>query len=100
MEFIGREEKTRTIGNILKKQGYQGCLIYGRRRMGKTKLVKHCLLNKNVPVIMYQCKESTEKDNTDQLTKLIREVLSINYLSFEFFMDAILNFKKILMITQ
>lgn len=88
MKFVGREEENRTIENILKKQGYQGCLIYGRRRMGKTELVKHCLLNKNVPVIMHQCKESSEKDNTDQLTKLIKEVLNINYVSFESFIDA------------
>lgn len=89
MEFIGREDETQTINNILKKKGYQGCLIYGRRRMGKTELVKHCLLNKNIPVIMYQCKESSELDNTNQLSKLIKEVLNIKYVSFEEFMDVI-----------
>ena len=89
MEFIGREEETRTIENLIKKKGYQGCLIYGRRRMGKTELVKHSLLNKNVPVIMYQCKESSEQDNINQLAKLIKEVLDIKYISFESFMDAI-----------
>lgn len=89
MEFIGREEETRTVENILKKKGYQGCLIYGRRCMGKTELVKHCLMNKNVPVIMYQCKESSEQDNINQLTKLIRDVLDVKYISFDSFIDAI-----------
>jgi uncharacterized protein len=89
MKFIGREEETRTIENILKKKGYQGCLIYGRRRIGKTELVKHCLMNKNVLFIMYQCKESSEQDNTYQLTKLLKQILGIEYISFEHFMDAI-----------
>ena len=89
MKFIGREEEAKIIENMLKMKGYQGCLIYGRRRMGKTELVKHSLLNKNIPVIMYQCKESSEQDNINQLTKLIKEVLGIKYVSFEYFMDAI-----------
>ncbi len=89
MKFIGREEEIKTIDDMLKREGYQGCLIYGRRRMGKTELIKHCVLNKNIPVIIYQCKESSEQDNLNQLTKLIKEVLNINYLSFESFMDAL-----------
>lgn len=64
MNFIGRTEEKNMINNLLKMKGYQGCIIYGRRRMGKTELVKHCLMNKNIPFIMYQCKESNEQDNT------------------------------------
>ncbi len=89
MGFIGREEESKAIESILNKSGYEGCLIYGRRRMGKTELVKHCLMNKNVPFIMYQCKESSEQDNINQITNLIKQVLNINYLSFENFMDVI-----------
>ncbi len=89
MKFIGREEETRTIENILKKKGYQGCLVYGRRRMGKTELVKHCLMDKSVPLILYQCRESSEQDNTSQLTDLVKQVLRIKYLSFEYFHDVI-----------
>ena len=89
MKFIGREEETKAIENLLKKEGYQGCLIYGRRRMGKTELIKHCLVNKNVPFIIYQCKESNEQDNINQLNKLIKEVLNIKYISFDSFMNVI-----------
>lgn len=89
MEFIGRENEVAAIENMLSKPTYQGCLIYGRRRMGKTELIKHCFKNKKVPIILYQCKESNEKDNVNQLTKLIKEVIDIDYLSFDFFMDAI-----------
>ena len=51
----------------MSKEGYQGCVIYGRRRMGKTELVRKCVLEKS-PVVMYQCKESNEQDNVEMLT--------------------------------
>ncbi len=89
MNFIGREEETKVIKSILNKKGYQGCLIYGRRRMGKTELVKYCLKNDNIPCIIYQCKESSEEDNTKQLTELIKQVLGIKYISFDNFFEAI-----------
>ncbi len=89
MKFIGRKEEIAAINNIIGKKGYQGCLIYGRRRMGKTELIKHCLSDKPVPLIMYQCKETSEQENTTSLTELIKKTLSIGYLHFNHFMDAV-----------
>lgn len=45
--------------------------------MGKTELTKHCLANKEIPLIMYQCKESSEEENTSSLVDLIEKILSI-----------------------
>ncbi len=39
MNFIAREEETLAIQNLLKKKGYQGGIVYGRRRTGKTELI-------------------------------------------------------------
>lgn len=89
MNFIGRREEQKTIDAILSKKGYQGCLIYGRRRMGKTELIKHCLKSKESPVIIYQCKESSEQDNAALLTELIQRVLGVKYLHFDRFMEAV-----------
>ena len=44
MKFIGREQEQKTIQRLMSKEGYQGCVIYGRRRMGKTELVRKCVL--------------------------------------------------------
>ena len=52
----------------MSKEGYQGCVIYGRRRMGKTELVRKCVLEQKSLVVMYQCKESNEQDNVEMLT--------------------------------
>lgn len=46
MKFIGREQEQKTIQRLMSKEGYQGCVIYGRRRMGKTELVRKCVLEK------------------------------------------------------
>ncbi len=89
MKFIGREKELKVINNLLEKEGYQGCLIYGRRRLGKTELIRHALSDKNVPTIIYQCKESSEKDNILMFEEIIKQVLKIEYLSFSSFMDAI-----------
>lgn len=48
-------------------------LIYGRRRLGKTELLKHCFANSNKPFIIYQCNQETEKSNILDLTKVIKE---------------------------
>lgn len=32
----------------MSKDGYQGCVIYGRRRMGKTELVRKCVLEQKL----------------------------------------------------
>ena len=55
MEFIGREQEQKIIHNMLQKDGYQGCVIYGRRRMGKTELVRKCVFDSALPYIIYQC---------------------------------------------
>ena len=69
MKFIGREQEQKTIQRLMSKEGYQGCVIYGRRRMGKTELVRKRVLEKSRGV-MYQCKESNEQDNVEMLTGL------------------------------
>lgn len=89
MRFIGRENEQKTINAILDKDGYQGCLIYGRRRMGKTELIKRCVSDKGVPYVIFQCKESNEHDNAVSLSKAISEALGLKYLRFEDFMDAL-----------
>lgn len=89
MKFVGREKEQKAIGGILDKDGYQACILYGRRRMGKTELIKHCLMNKGVPCIIYQCKESNEIDNAHLLGEVIQKELGAPYLRFERFMDAV-----------
>lgn len=89
MRFIGREKEVKAINNLISKNIYQGCIVYGRRRLGKTMLLKHCLLNKGIPCIFFQCSLDSEESNTFELTKLIEKELNLDHLYFSRFIDAI-----------
>ncbi len=89
MEFIGRKEEQESINYLLNREGYNGCIIYGRRRMGKTELIKHCVLKNNVQSIIFQCLESSEQENKNNLTDLISKIFEMKHLQFSSFMEAI-----------
>ena len=89
MEFYGREEEQKQINYILSKNDFASGIIYGRRRLGKTELLKHCFYNSNKTFIIYQCNQENEKSNINDLVKIIKETLGIKNLFFETFVDAI-----------
>mgnify|MGYP002521548008 CR=1 FL=1 len=89
MKFIGRKEEQNAINYLLNKEGFQACVIYGRRRLGKTELVKHCLSDKETTCIYYQCNMESEDSNIKDLTNVLRELLDISNLYFENFVDII-----------
>lgn len=73
MKFIGREQKT--IQRLISKDGYQRCVIYGRRRMGKTELVRKCVLEQKSPVI------SQAKGKTASLMSLVKSKMAMSSLN-------------------
>lgn len=90
MKFIGREKEQKAIDDFLNgHDSYRGCLIYGRRRLGKTELLKHCLLNRGIPCIFFQSKQSNEKNNVYELAALISKELNLPNIRFNSFADAI-----------
>ncbi len=89
MEFYGRKEELKAINYILNKDGFNAGIIYGRRRLGKTELLKYSFENSNKPFIIYQCNQESEKSNIKDLTELIKETLNIKNLYFESFIDVI-----------
>ena len=88
--FVGREDKIRLINKFFVSDKEQAGLIYGRRRIGKTELIKYCLnLNKNISSIYYECKETSESNNTISFSEIISEKLGFPPLSFSSFEDAL-----------
>ena len=43
MKFIGRQQEQRLIHRILDRNTLDALLIFGRRRVGKSELIKKCL---------------------------------------------------------
>ena len=89
MEFIAREKEVRKLTSALDQPDYELILVYGRRHVGKTELIKHtCRLSK-LPVVYYMCRQINEKKLTDELTSAIDSVYPLEGQMFRSFEDAL-----------
>lgn len=70
MAFLGREKEKKKLLDTIKSDGMQIVLIYGRRRVGKSELIRQVLSESDVPGIYYECKQTSEKNNLDSLVSL------------------------------
>ncbi|MBQ9328705.1 MAG: ATP-binding protein [Solobacterium sp.] len=89
MRFIGRVKEQDAIAYLTSQSDYRGCIVYGRRRLGKTELLKHCLLNRDAPCIFFQCLQDSEQANVEALTRTTQQVLGLSHLHFESFPELI-----------
>jgi len=87
--FYGREQQKKQLMDMFRKEEQMISLIYGRRRIGKSELIKHCLKETSIQSIYYECKQTTEKNNVDSLSELIAE-------SFQFPKPAFANIEELL----
>ena len=51
--FFGRKENIKAISRFFTSDNNDVALIYGRRRVGKTELIKHCLKQTKTTSIYY-----------------------------------------------
>ena len=91
MKFYGREQQQKKLKRVLAKNELQVTLIYGRRRVGKSELIKQCLLSQDVPKLNYECKQTTEMNNVESLSALISENFGLPILGFGS-MEALLDY--------
>ena len=82
MKFYGRETEKKKIFRCMRKETSQSILIYGRRRVGKSELIKHCLHSLDQPAIYYECKQTTEFNNVESICSLIAEQFNLPPLGF------------------
>lgn len=67
--FIGRKKELNIFKNKIKSNNFEFGLLYGRRRVGKTKLLKE--ICKLFPAIYFVADESGLSNNLKQLSKII-----------------------------
>ncbi len=87
--FVGRKEHIKTISKFINSDKDKAALIYGRRRVGKTELIKHCLKQANIPSIYYECKETSELNNVKSLSEIIAETFGLPPLAFDTFESSL-----------
>ncbi len=89
--FYGRENERKKLGTMFHAEGQMISLIYGRRRIGKSELIKQALKETNIKGIYYECKQTTEQNNVDSLAELIGENFGFPKPAFEN-MEVLLQF--------
>lgn len=69
--FIGREQERDTLEVLYEKKGFQMPVIYGRRRIGKTRLIREFCVGKRV--VFYTATQDEENRCLKDFTACIKE---------------------------
>ncbi len=72
-EFIGRQKELALLERIYEKETVKTCIVYGRRRIGKTRLLKE--FSKNRRTLFVQFVESSEQANAEILTDAVSDLI-------------------------
>lgn len=71
MRFINRDEELKTLNNSWRYSSPQLFVLYGKRRVGKTELIKQFIKDKSA--IYYLADKRTTKEQLNELSRLIGE---------------------------
>ena len=82
MNFIGRERQLKQISKEINSDSFNVSLIYGRRRIGKSELVKQAVRNSDAKVIYYECRQITEESNVKNICSIIEDVYNLPKVGF------------------
>lgn len=81
--FLGRNEEIARLKKNIEPQEQRAVLIYGRRRVGKSELIKHVFRSENVRSLYYECRQTSERHNVESLSTLISESFDMPPLAFQ-----------------
>ncbi len=85
--FIGRKEELGEIKSALNSDKAETILVYGRRRVGKSEIIRQSLLGCDLPIVFFECKKSSALSNLENLAKVFSSTFSLPNLSFKSFDD-------------
>lgn len=95
--FIGREREIAQLKKIYESTEFQSALVYGRRRIGKSELIKQSLKGNKLTVLYYECKQTTEKNNIEGFCEIMAEKLNFpkpDFTSFEKVLEYLFIYSK------
>lgn len=91
MKFVGRKEQLKKLDNVIHTKEMTFSLIYGRRRVGKSELVKRALSKHNGKNLYYECKQVAQESNVNGLGEIVSEIMHLPKLGFSD-MESLLNY--------
>lgn len=80
--FIGRTAELQKLSEFFKSDTENAALVCGRRRVGKSELLKESLRRADCRSIYYECKQTFEANNTRSLGKIVSAALGLPPLAF------------------
>ncbi len=75
--FYGRTEELKILKNAYNNDVFESFAIYGRRRIGKSELIKESYKDLKYKIIYYECKKASEEFNMIALSDKLAEVFDI-----------------------
>lgn len=97
MKFIGRTIQLEQLKKEMTMDEMRMSLIFGRRRVGKSELVKQVLKESAVKSIYYECKQVTEASNVQSICDVVSETFGLPklaYTSIEELLDYVFSLSK------
>ena len=86
--FVGRTEELSKLSGSMKQAG-RASLVYGKRRVGKTRLIREALNTQDQSVIYYECIKGTMQENINAFSRLLTELQVLTFSSsFKSFSDV------------
>ena len=73
MDFIGREQEQRLIKKFFDDDERIAALVYGRRRIGKSELLRQTAGSFEGRFIYYECKQTSEINNVESMAQVLAE---------------------------
>ena len=94
MRFFGREHEIEELVSMVGNSSFEAALIYGRRRVGKTELIKKALESASDSlVISCECKRTTTAENLRFISSKVSPALELPsdyvFASFDALFDAV-----------
>ncbi|MDD6666919.1 MAG: ATP-binding protein [Lachnospiraceae bacterium] len=97
MKFIGRTAELKRLKKEFSSDEMRMALIYGRRRVGKSELVKEAIKGSDIKSIYYECKQVTEASNVQSICDIISESFKLpklGYTSIEDLLNYVFTLSK------
>ena len=105
--FYGRSEELKILNDAYTNDSFESIAIYGRRRIGKSELIKESFKKIECKKIYYECKKASEEFNMKALSDKLADVFNIpkpDFVSLDktlrFIFEKSINEKIILVIDE
>ena len=62
MQFIGRQTELQQLSRFLERSPDSLAVVYGRRRVGKSELLRQAIRASNLPYVFFECRQTSESE--------------------------------------